>query len=108
MAVLCVVNTGPMLIAVSITEMVILYKYVQPTNNNRSCRGNNTRISNNGTLRCGCNSDRSNTVAASTTAAAAVSIAVAMTAFAAAAAMRSVTGGEVASVEAEAVVDCLY
>ena len=31
-AVLCVVNTGPMLIAVSITEMVILYKYVQPTN----------------------------------------------------------------------------
>ena len=32
MAVLCVVNTGPMLIAVSITEMVILYKYVQPTN----------------------------------------------------------------------------
>ena len=30
MAVLCVVNTGPMLIAVSITEMVILYKYVQP------------------------------------------------------------------------------
>ena len=29
-AVRCVVNTGPMLIAVSITEMVILYKYVQP------------------------------------------------------------------------------
>ena len=28
-AVLCVVNTGPMLIAVSITEMVILYKYVK-------------------------------------------------------------------------------
>ena len=29
-AVLCVVNTGPMLIAVStITEMVILYKYVE-------------------------------------------------------------------------------
>ena len=30
MAVLCVVNTGPMLIAVTtITEMVILYKYVE-------------------------------------------------------------------------------
>ena len=28
-AVLCVVNTGPMLIAVTITEMVILYKYVE-------------------------------------------------------------------------------
>ena len=28
-AVLCVVNTGPMLIAVNITEMVILYKYVE-------------------------------------------------------------------------------
>ena len=28
-AVLCVVNTGPMLIAVSITEMVILHKYVK-------------------------------------------------------------------------------
>ena len=28
-AVLCVVNTGPMLIAVTITEMVILYKYVK-------------------------------------------------------------------------------
>ena len=27
-AVLCVVNTGPMLIAVTITELVILYKYV--------------------------------------------------------------------------------
>ena len=31
-AVLCVVNTGPMLIAVSITEMVILYKYVKNKN----------------------------------------------------------------------------
>ena len=30
-AVLCVVNTGPMLIAVTITEMVILYKYVEIT-----------------------------------------------------------------------------
>ena len=29
---LCVVNTGPMLIAVSITEMVILYKYVKNKN----------------------------------------------------------------------------
>ena len=30
MAVLCVVNTGPILIAVTtITEMVILYKYVE-------------------------------------------------------------------------------
>ena len=28
-AVLCVVNTGPMLIVVSITAMVILYKYVK-------------------------------------------------------------------------------
>ena len=28
-AVLCVVNTGPMLIAVTITEIVILYKYVE-------------------------------------------------------------------------------
>ena len=28
-AVLCVVNTGPMLITVTITEMVILYKYVE-------------------------------------------------------------------------------
>ena len=28
-AVLCAVNTGPMLTAVSITEMVILYKYVE-------------------------------------------------------------------------------
>ena len=28
-AVLCVVNTGPMFIAVTITEMVILYKYVE-------------------------------------------------------------------------------
>ena len=33
MAVLCVVNTGPMLIAVTtITEMVILYKYVEMMN----------------------------------------------------------------------------
>ena len=37
-AVLCVVNTGPMLIAVSITEMVIMYKYVQPTNILRTSR----------------------------------------------------------------------
>ena len=33
-AVLCVVNTGPMLIAVTtITEMVILYKYVEMNEN---------------------------------------------------------------------------
>ena len=40
-AVLCVVNTGPMLIAVTtITEMVILYKYVEIIIINKNCSSN--------------------------------------------------------------------
>ena len=35
-AVLSVVNTGPRLIAVSITEMVILYKFVKIVNNDNN------------------------------------------------------------------------